>query len=43
MLNGGELSLHPDLSSEGYTLKDLGPRDFGPNIKRMDEGRVVIQ
>jgi hypothetical protein len=43
MLDGLKLSLRHDLSSEGYTVRDLGRGDYALNIKRMRIGRVVIQ
>ena len=42
-LNGSPLSLHSDLSSEGYTVRDLGHGDCALNIRRVKPGRVVIR
>jgi len=43
MLNGVTLSLRHDLTSEGYTVTDLGRGDYELTIKRMRSGSVVIQ
>ncbi len=43
MLNGARLSLRRGLSSEGYTVRDLGRGDYTVRVKRMSIGRVVIQ
>jgi hypothetical protein len=42
-LNGAKLTLHPDLSSEGYTERELGQGDFALNVKRVRPGRIIIQ
>ena len=42
-LNGFKLSLRPDLSSEGYTERDLGHGDYALNIRRVRPGSVVIR
>ena len=42
-VKGAELSLGPDLNSEGYTLRDLGKGDYAVNIRRVRVGNVVIQ
>jgi hypothetical protein len=42
-LNGSELSLRPNLSSEGYTLRDLGHGDYALTVRRVKPGSVVIQ
>ena len=43
MLNGVKLSLRHDLSSEGYSIRDLGRGDYALNVNRMRSGQVVIQ
>jgi hypothetical protein len=43
MLNGLKLVLRHDLSSEGYTLRDLGRGDYALNVRRSRLGRVSIQ
>ncbi|MGA9041051.1 MAG: hypothetical protein WB421_10990 [Terriglobales bacterium] len=42
-VQGTELHLRPDLSSEGYTLRDLGRGDYALNIARKKAGTVVIR
>jgi len=42
-VEGADLSLRPDLNSEGYTLRDLGKGDYSVNIRRVRVGNVVIQ
>jgi hypothetical protein len=42
LLKGTKLSLRSDLSSEGYTVKDLGQGDFALNIRRTRHGMVRI-
>jgi hypothetical protein len=42
-LNSVKLSLRPSLSSEGYTVKDLGHGDYALNIKRATIGTVTIK
>ena len=42
-LNGSQLSLRPNPSSEGYTVRDLGHGDYALNIRRLRPGGVVIQ
>ena len=42
-LNRVRLPLRSDLSSQGYTLRDLGHGDYALNLKRMKAGIVTIQ
>jgi hypothetical protein len=42
-LNGSGLSRRPDLSSEGYTERDLGHGDYALNIRRVKPGSVVVR
>ena len=42
-LNGAKLVLRRDLSSEGYTLRELGHGDYALNIRRDKPGAVVIR
>jgi hypothetical protein len=42
-LSGSSVSLRSDLDAQGYTLRNLGADDWAVNIRRMDEGRVVIE
>jgi hypothetical protein len=43
LLEGVKLPLRSDLSSEGYTVRDLGRGDCALSIKRVRPGRVLIQ
>jgi hypothetical protein len=43
LLNGVQLSVHPDLVSQGYTVRRIGHGDFALNIKRIRPGSVVIR
>jgi hypothetical protein len=40
---GAKLTLRGDLSSEGYTVRDLGKGDYAVNIRRARSGGVVIR
>jgi hypothetical protein len=42
-LAGVPLSLRTDLDAKGYTLRSLGEKDYAVNIRRMQEGPVVIR
>jgi hypothetical protein len=42
-LAGAQLALRHDLSSQGYTWKDLGHGDYALNIRRDKPGAVVIR
>jgi hypothetical protein len=42
-LNGVELALQTSLASLGYTLRSLGGGDYAVNIRRIVEGRVVVE
>ena len=41
-VNGTKISERPDLTKEGYTLKDLGGGDYAVQIKRIKAGKVIV-
>ena len=42
-VKGVKLSSHPDLKSEGYTVRNLGNGDYALKIRRTRAGEVVVQ